>query len=38
MEKTFEYVNDLGYYKRLVVKDIPEDDKLECLLFGNAEL
>ena len=38
MKRTFDYVNDRGYHKCLVVEDIPEDDKLECLLFGNGEL
>lgn len=38
MKRTFNYVNDLGYHKRLVVEDIPEDDKLSCLIFGNGEL
>ena len=38
MQRTFNYVNDLGYHKRLVVEDIPEDDRLHCLLFGNGKL
>ena len=38
MKRTFDYVNDLGYHRRLVVEDIPEDDKLHCLLFRNGEL
>lgn len=37
MKRTFNYVNHLGYHKRLVVEDIPEDDVLHCLLFGNGE-
>lgn len=38
MKRTFDYVNDLGYHRRLVVEDIPEDDRLHCLLFRNEEL
>ena len=38
MQRTFDYVNDLGYHKRLVVEDIPEDDRLHCSVFGNGKL
>lgn len=38
MKKAFNYVNDLGYHKRLVVEDIPEDDKLSFMIFGGGEL
>lgn len=38
MQRTFDYVNDLGCHKRLVVEDIPEDDRLHCSLFGNGKL
>lgn len=38
MKKTIDYVNDLGYHKRLVVEDIPEDDRLFFQIFGHGEL
>ena len=38
MKKTFNYVNDLGYHKQLVVEDVPENDKLFVMLFGHGEL
>ena len=38
MKRTFNYVNDLGYHRRLVVEDIPEDDRLYFLLLERGEI
>lgn len=38
MKRTFNYVNDRGDHKCLVVEDIPEDDRLHCSVFGNGKL
>lgn len=38
MKRTFNYVNGLGHHKRLVVEDIPKDDRLYFLLFEKGEI
>lgn len=38
MKRTFIYTNNLGYHKRLVVEDNPEDDRLYFLLLERGEI
>ena len=38
MKRIFNYINDIGYHKQLVVEDIPENDELHVELFAYGEL
>lgn len=38
MKKIFNYINDLGYHKQLVVEDVPGEDGFFIMIFWTGGL